>query len=164
MNKFIYIGIVIVVAGIAYFLYTQTAQSPADTDIMESEQMNNIEANSQSETNNASDGPLLDMEMESEMEVNVDGEVRQFNLDAYNFGFSEETIIVNEGDTVTITVTSTDGLHDWVVEGFGAATERVSVGDMASVTFIADSAGEYEFYCSVGNHRAQGMTGTLIVQ
>jgi len=32
------------------------------------------------------------------------------------------------------------------------------------VTFVADKAGEYEFYCSVGQHRANGMVGKLIVK
>lgn len=87
-----------------------------------------------------------------------------FNLDSFRFGYSEEEIIVNQGDTVTINLTSSDGRHDWVVDEFNAATEIIEEGGSASVTFVADQVGEFEFYCSVGSHREQGMVGTLIVQ
>ena len=87
-----------------------------------------------------------------------------FSLDAFNFGFSENEIRVKEGDTVTINLTSTDGFHDWVVDEFDAATERVQTDGTTSVTFVADKAGTYEYYCSVGQHRQNGMVGTLIVE
>lgn len=35
---------------------------------------------------------------------------------------------------------------------------------MTSVTFVADETGTFEYYCSVGNHRGQGMIGKLIVE
>ena len=87
-----------------------------------------------------------------------------FNLDSFRFGYSEEEITVNQGDTVTINLTSSDGRHDWVVDEFNAATEVIEEGETTSVTFVADQVGEFEFYCSVGSHREQGMVGTLIVQ
>jgi plastocyanin len=89
--------------------------------------------------------------------------VREFTLDSFNFGYSMDNIEVNEGDTVTINLTSSDGFHDWVVDEFNAATEKINPGEETSVTFVADQAGTYEFYCSVGSHRARGMVGTLIV-
>lgn len=88
----------------------------------------------------------------------------EFTLDSFNFGYSQSEIRVNEGDTVTINLTSSDGFHDWVVDEFDAATEKIQEGETTSVTFVADTAGTYEFYCSVGSHRAQGMVGTLIVE
>lgn len=90
--------------------------------------------------------------------------VREFTLDSFNYGYSMETLTVAEGDTVTINLTSSDGFHDWVVDEFDAATDTISPGEETSVTFVADQAGTYEFYCSVGSHRARGMVGTLIVE
>ncbi len=52
----------------------------------------------------------------------------------------------------------------WVVDEFDAATGKVRPGTPTSITFVADKAGTYEYYCSVGNHRAQGMAGKLIVE
>ncbi len=80
-----------------------------------------------------------------------------FTLDSFNYGYDQTELRVQEGDTVTITLTNSEGFHDWVVDEFNAATEKIQAGGTTEVTFIADTAGTYEFYCSVGNHRAQGL-------
>ena len=85
-------------------------------------------------------------------------------LSGTNFAYDVTEIRVKEGDTVTIDFQSADGFHDWVVDEFAAATQQVRPGTATSVTFIADAAGTYEYYCSVGSHRANGMVGTLIVE
>jgi plastocyanin len=87
-----------------------------------------------------------------------------FDVTGMNFEFSVKEIKVKEGDTVTINFASTGGVHDWVVDEFNANTEQVNTGKSSSVTFVADKAGEYEFYCSVGTHRQMGMVGKLIVE
>ncbi|MEX0917864.1 MAG: plastocyanin/azurin family copper-binding protein [Candidatus Paceibacterota bacterium] len=102
--------------------------------------------------------------VEIESSVVVDSDPVVIDISGHNFAFDQDEIRVQEGDTVVINFTSTDGFHDWVVDEFDAATERVSAGNSSSVTFVADSAGTYEFYCSVGTHRQQGMVGTLIVE
>lgn len=91
------------------------------------------------------------------------GEV-SFTVLGGNFYYDMEEIRVKEGDTVTINFRSVDGFHDWVVDEFDAATEKVQTDGETSVTFVADQKGEFEFYCSVGSHRANGMVGTLIVE
>jgi plastocyanin len=53
--------------------------------------------------------------------------------------------------------------HAFDIEGVdGAATDTITESD-ASVTVQLD-AGEYTFYCPVGNHRQAGMEGTLTVE
>jgi hypothetical protein len=42
--------------------------------------------------------------------------------------------------------------------------EQVGAGASDVVEFTADKAGTFEYYCSVGNHRAMGMKGTLTVK
>lgn len=90
--------------------------------------------------------------------------VTTVTLDSFNYGYSQDEIRVEEGDTVTLTLTNSDGLHDWMLDEFDVATEQINEGETTTVTFVADAAGEYEYYCSVGNHREQGMVGTLIVE
>ncbi len=92
----------------------------------------------------------------------VDAKV--FTVKGVNHAFDVKEIVVQKGDTVTINFESTDGFHDWVVDEFDAATKKVQPGTPTSVTFVADAAGTFEYYCSVGSHRAQGMVGKLIVQ
>lgn len=95
--------------------------------------------------------------------------IATFNLTGENFKFIMDgteapDLRVKLGDTVRINLTSTDGTHDWVVDDFGAKTERVDTGESASVEFVANEAGTFEYYCSVGQHRANGMRGNLIVE
>lgn len=106
----------------------------------------------------------LDSSVSIDAPVEATGEEVSFNIDAFNFGYSQETLRVKKGDTVTITLTSTDGFHDWVVDEFGAETSKIRDGETTSVTFVADQTGEFEYYCSVGSHRQMGMVGTLIVE
>jgi len=91
-------------------------------------------------------------------------EVKVFDVEGVNFAFSQTEVRVKKGDRVRINFTSTDGFHDWVLDEFNAATERISSGGETFVEFTADEAGEFEYYCSVGSHRALGMVGTLIVE
>jgi len=98
--------------------------------------------------------------------------VKTFVVTGGNFWFEMEgtrapEIRVNEGDTVRIEFTSVEGYHDWVVDEFGAATAKVRDTDedpSTFVEFVADKKGTYEYYCSVGQHRANGMVGNLVVE
>ncbi|MEN9406837.1 MAG: hypothetical protein RLZZ455_53 [Candidatus Parcubacteria bacterium] len=90
---------------------------------------------------------------------------KSFTIESTSFKFNPTTITVKKGDKVTITLNNKTGMHDWVVDEFEEARTKVlSAGQSDTITFVADKAGTYEFYCSVGNHRQMGMVGKLIVQ
>ena len=107
---------------------------------------------------------------------NVTGEViensesvRTFVVDSshlrfYIDGIENPDIKVKEGDKVRVEFTSSEGFHDWVLDEFSAATTKVNPGESSSVEFIADKKGTFEYYCSVGKHRANGMKGKFIVE
>jgi plastocyanin len=67
--------------------------------------------------------------------------------------------------TITV-VNNGSSTHDLAVEEDGtteATSDKVAPGE--STTFTVDlDAGEYVFYCSIGNHRAMGMEKTVQVQ
>jgi len=120
----------------------------------------NVNANVNLNTN-------LDVNANLNANVNVNddnGEVKVFNIDGFKFGYSEKEIKVKKGDRVKIVLTSTDGFHDWVVDEFDARTQQINTGESSSVEFVADQAGSFQFYCSVGNHRQMGMVGNLVVE
>ncbi len=80
-------------------------------------------------------------------------------------GFENPVLRVKEGNTVRIVLASNDMPHDWVVDELNARTARVVKGEPAvSVEFVASKKGTFEYYCSVGQHRANGMKGTLVVE
>jgi len=90
--------------------------------------------------------------------------VKEFTVIGSNFAFAPNELKVKKGDTVKITFKNSGGMHDFVLDEFKAKTDIIKSGEQAEVTFIADKAGSFEYYCSVGNHRAMGMKGTLIVE
>ncbi len=92
------------------------------------------------------------------------GAMRMFDISGENFVFDVKEIRVKQGDTVMIHFKSADGFHDLVIDEFDVQTEKVRTGGMSMVTFVADKKGTFEYYCSVGSHRASGMVGTLIVE
>ncbi|PIP62028.1 hypothetical protein COW99_00930 [Candidatus Roizmanbacteria bacterium CG22_combo_CG10-13_8_21_14_all_38_20] len=88
----------------------------------------------------------------------------EFTVTGSNFKFDTDTMTVKKGNTVKVTFMSEDSTHDFVIDEFGVKTKVLKSGEKEVITFVADKAGTYSFYCSVGNHRAMGMEGTLIVE
>ena len=90
--------------------------------------------------------------------------LQSFDISGKNFEFSRKEIRVKRGTKVKINFSSTQGFHDWAIDEFHVSTQRVNTGGAASVEFIVDKAGTFEYYCSVGTHRQMGMKGNLIVE
>lgn len=89
---------------------------------------------------------------------------KEFVVNGSNFSFDVKTITVKKGDTVRIVFKNQDGFHDFVIDDFNVATKQIQAGQEETVEFVADKGGIFEYYCSVGNHRAMGMVGTLTVE
>lgn len=130
---------------------TQTQQQPA-TNVSAEQSTSTSGATSASKETTA---PATTTKIAGVVEVKLDG---------FMYGYSVKEIRVKKGDVVKIDFTSTDGFHDWVIDEFNARTEKVNTGGNTSVTFTADKTGTFEYYCSVGKHRANGMVGKLIVE
>ena len=82
----------------------------------------------------------------------------------FSISLSEDNL---KAGSYTITVVNNgSATHDLAVEEDGttkAASDKVSPGGKTTFTVDLD-AGEYVFYCSIGNHRAMGMEKTVQVQ
>lgn len=92
------------------------------------------------------------------------GKVKEFTVSGTSFSFSPETITVNKGDSVKITFKNSEGYHDLVIDGYDVSTKQINTGETGVVEFVADKAGEFKYYCSVGTHEEKGMKGTFIVR
>jgi plastocyanin len=90
--------------------------------------------------------------------------VREFAVTGANFTFSPAELRAKVGDTVRITFTNAEGFHDLVIDEFKVATKQLKANESEMVEFVADKAGTFEYYCSVGTHRQMGMVGKLVVE
>ena len=188
--KIIILSVVaIIIAFGAVFLFTNTSKAPSTTSEVNEGQTQSSESVTQedattleaetdirvdvTETQEQSADPVASkpepvVQAEAEAEVKKPApavaQSKEFTIDAFSFGFSEFELQVNVGDTVTINLTNSDGYHDWVLDEFGASTKQIQSGETTTVTFVATKKGSFEYYCSVGEHRAYGMVGTLVVR
>lgn len=90
---------------------------------------------------------------------------KEYMVNGTEFAFDPAVMEVQVGDRITIIFTNTGTMpHDWVLDEFGVRTAVLDPGESETVEFVAGTAGTYEYYCSVGNHREQGMVGTITVE
>jgi len=95
--------------------------------------------------------------------VEWNGEVKEFNIRAFQFGFDPKKIEVNLGDKVRITAYSSDVPHGIAIPGYGVYMKLMDETPV-STEFIADRPGYYSFYCSIPCGSGHGaMRGELIV-
>jgi plastocyanin len=90
--------------------------------------------------------------------------IKEFTVSGNNFSFSLSEIKVKKGDRVRIIFKNENGFHDFVLDEFKAATKKLEANKSETVEFLADKSGRFEYYCSVGSHRANGMKGVLVVE
>lgn len=91
--------------------------------------------------------------------------VKEIAVSGSEFAFSPNTINVNKGDTVKVTFTNTGKFpHNFTISELNVASKTISPGQSDTVTFVADKAGTFTYFCSVPTHKDKGMVGTLTVQ
>ncbi|MCU0495919.1 MAG: copper-containing nitrite reductase [Anaerolineae bacterium] len=80
-------------------------------------------------------------------------------------GVVNPELVVNQGDTVRLTVINGDPvLHDLKIDEFGAYTGEMNADEQTVVLeFVASQAGDFEYYCSIPGHRDIGMKGVFRV-
>jgi plastocyanin len=89
---------------------------------------------------------------------------KEFTVTGSNYSFSPNAITVKKGDKVKITFKNSNGFHNFVLDEFNVTSKTINGGASDTVEFTADKTGSFRYYCSVGNHRAMGMWGTLKVE
>ncbi len=151
----IIIIIILIVAGIIIFKKGNSTQATSTT--------SNTNVDMTLSPNNTATSTATTTPAVSTSTASIVGTVKEFTVTGSSFKFTPATLTVKKGDTVKINFKNSGGLHDFVIDEFSAATPRINSGKQTSITFVADKAGTFEYYCSVGTHRAMGMKGTLTV-
>lgn len=71
-----------------------------------------------------------------------------FKVEASRFAYTPSILKVNQGDRVTIDLTSKDVVHGLSIDGYDLEISA-DPGQTAHLTFIADRPGTYRLRCSV---------------
>lgn len=91
--------------------------------------------------------------------------LRTVEVSATEFAFEPATIELDRAGTYSFSVRN-DGSFEHALEIEGGdvevETDTIGGGETAELT-VELAAGTYELYCPVGNHREEGMEGTLTV-
>lgn len=142
---------------------TNNSSTPAQEDATQESTTNADDQTS--DVNNSADASVHSAGGSASSQADAQAQREQVvvNVEGGKFYFKPDRIEVPQGATVRIVFNNVDGKHDWVIDEFNARTPVISSGETAEVTFVADKAGTFEYYCSVGSHRALGMKGTLVV-
>lgn len=107
--------------------------------------------------------PVLETPGTTEMMVSED--VREVTVEGSEFKFMPSTLTFNKGEKVRLVFKNTGKMtHDWVVDELGVRTKIIKGGEQDVIEFTPDKVGTFEYYCSIGAHRANGMVGTLTVE
>ena len=156
MNTKMVIGVVVaavvLIGGVIFFTQSSNTKTPTETETVQSNSDAIIEEKSE-----ASDTSMMEEDELSANEVEV-------NVVSEGLVFNPKEIKVKKGQTVVLTYKNTKGTHDFVIDEFSVKTKRLNANEEETVEFVADKAGEFEYYCSVPGHKAAGMKGVLIVE
>ncbi|OGK62619.1 hypothetical protein A2334_03395 [Candidatus Roizmanbacteria bacterium RIFOXYB2_FULL_38_10] len=85
-------------------------------------------------------------------------------VEAGSFYYKPSIITVKKGQKVKIVMNSVSLMHDFNIDELSVKMPIIQSGGTGSVEFVPDQVGTFEYYCSVGQHRANGQVGSLIVQ
>jgi plastocyanin len=147
-NTFLVLAFIVVVILVGYYAFTKMGKDGTE------------------DSNTAVVSQMEPTQVVEEEQAIVDEQAPEvkFTVNASNYKYDLTTIKVKQGDKVIIEVQNLDGFHDFKLDEFNTATKVLKVGESETVEFVADQKGEFEYYCSVGEHRAMGMVGTLTVE
>lgn len=138
--------------GAWYYMGSSTPVAPSGS------VPNNI-TETQNSVNDSVQAPLNTISSSSDQQLVL----KEFTVTGQNYSFTPSTLTVQKGDRVKITFKNAGGFHDLKIGEFNVATPQIQGDKEASIEFVADKVGSFEYYCSVGSHRAMGMKGTLTV-
>lgn len=119
-----------------------------------------------------SDHSSSDMDMSGESSTNHHSEnvenrpvvpgAPEIAVDAGALSFTPQRLVLQAGQNVTIVLKSIDIAHDLYVDRVGhivhAAARKTEKGGL-----IIDQPGTYKFWCTVEDHKNDGMVGTITV-
>lgn len=113
--------------------------------------------------NGTNDQAKTPVPVNNDANPNVKGKTVTFNMTAKKFVFEPAKLEVKKGDTVVISITSTDATHGFALPDFNI-NESIAQGETRQIKFVVDKAGTFGFRCSIpcGPGHSE-MTGEIVV-
>lgn len=160
MSKSIWIVVIallVIIVGYMFFAQAPETSAPAPTTTPATQE------NTGNET-----VPTLSSGEETTPTVTTPSEsapVKELTVEGTEFAYNVKTITVTPGQKIKITLMNKGSMiHDLDIDGV-VDSPIIAAGEQEVIEFTAPAkAGSYEYYCSVGSHRQQGMKGQLVVQ
>lgn len=148
-GKIIIITIFILVVG-AIIFFTTANQSNAPQDTQQDSGNDKVVGNNDNNDSKMTNQPP------TTKEITVVGN---------EYSFSPSSIVVKSGEPVRIVFKNEgESMHNLVIQGLNKQTNTVGSGQVDVLEFTAPVSGIYDFICSIGDHRARGMTGKFITE
>ena len=98
------------------------------------------------------------------VELQDQGQVREFTVSGNAFAFSPASLAVNKNDLVKITFTAQDMPHSFTIDDY-RIVKRAGAGQTVTFEFRADRSGAFTFYCNLSQDpKCRDMKGTLTVR
>lgn len=88
---------------------------------------------------------------------------REVIITLSNYQFTPNIIEAQAGERILLKVENIEGVHNLFIPEYKVETNILVKGESQSILFEADKPGSFDFWCEVGNHKALGMVGKLIV-
>ncbi len=91
-------------------------------------------------------------------------ETRIINISAGSYFYDPSLVRVKKGERVKIVLSARDTMHDVNIDELGLKIPATRPGETNFVEFTAEKVGEYEYYCSLSQHRKFGQVGKLVIE
>ncbi len=165
---YIVIIVLVVLAG-GVFIAKQKSSAPKTESNMEERREESTESKDEKMMEKGDEDKKNGEEMSKDeksgkSESEEDAMTADFEVEGGMFYFKPNILKVKLGQKVDIEFNNKEGFHDLVIDEFKVKTKQIKAGAKDDISFVADKKGTFEFYCSVGDHRAKGMKGKLIVE
>ncbi len=159
--------LIILALGAGYYFYSGTPAEPAmDGDAMTGERgetMTDEDTSSAMPVPGTNTEEMVTSDQQGNNEASMMEDVVEISVSGKNFAFTPSMFSVKKGQKVRLTFTSMSGFHDLVIDELNVKTKQLQEGSSDTIEFVAERTGTFEFYCSIGSHRALGMVGSISV-
>lgn len=100
----------------------------------------------------------------AQIEVQQNQMMKAVTVTASNYSYDVREIRAKKGENLKVLFINQEGMHDFVIDDLNVKSGTVMGGNSVELSIPTDVPGTYEYYCSIGDHKARGMVGKVIIE